>query len=544
LHLQPLKKIYLGPTLNNYGQGEPTGSKTNTYIFSVVGFFILLIACINFINLTTARAAERAREVGIRKVVGAVRAQLLRQFIGESILLCLLAFLLAIGLCKILQPLFTGLLEKNIPLNAFGANGYLLFLLVLSIGIGILAGIYPALMMSGFHPIAVLKGRFVSTKSGLMMRQVLVVFQFTISTVLIIGTIVVYNQLKYMGGQNLGFDKDQEIVIKFFGDSAVQANAEYVRNKLLTVPDVKSVSFSNYVPGATPDNWFLRVENPNGKMQACNLNFYVTDFNYFKQYGIRMAAGRNFSNAFKTDSTKSLIINDAAARSLGYSDPAKMVGKKFNMWGTDGIVIGVAKDFHYRSLQEAIQPLAFRIMDPRFYSLISVNIAGHHIPQTLAALSEQWKEVSFDRPFQYSFVDEDFAKLYASEDQFQRVFLYFGVLAIFISCLGLLGLAAYNTIQRTKEIGIRKVLGAGVMTIMGLLSTEFLRLVFISIIIACPIAWFAMHQWLQGFAFRTGIAWWIYPLAAIAAILIAFLTVCFYSVKAANADPVDSLRTE
>jgi putative ABC transport system permease protein len=544
LHLQPLKSIYLGPTLNNYGAGEPTGSKSNTYIFSIVGIFILLIACINFVNLTTARASERAREVGIRKSIGAVRGQLTLQFLCESVLLCLIAFGIAVGLCILLHPLFTQLLGKNIPLNAFGSGGYIAPLLAIALGIGAVAGVYPALVMSGFNPIGVLKGRFVSTKKGLAMREVLVVFQFTISTGLIIGTIVVYNQLKYMQDQDLGFNKSQEVAINYFGDSAVQVNTEHIRRELAAIPEVKGVAFSNNVPGTSPNNWYIRIANTLGNMQGANLNFYVVDFDYFKQYGIRMAAGRSFSREFTTDSTQGLILNEAAARSLGYSDPAGVVGKKFNMWGTDGIIIGVAKDFHYRSLQESIQPLAFRVMNPRFYALISVNIAGEHIPQTLSALGERWKQLAPERPFQYSFVDEDFSKLYSSEDRFQRVILSFGLLAIFISCLGLLGLAAYSTIQRTKEIGIRKVLGAGVMTIVGLLSKEFLRLVIIALVIASPIAWFAMHYWLQDFAYRTTIALWVFPLAAGTAVLITLLTVGFHSVKAAIADPVDSLRTE
>ena len=544
LHLQPLKNIYLGPTLNNYGSGEPTGSRSNTYIFSIVGVFILLIACINFVNLTTARASERAREVGIRKAVGAVRTQLTAQFLGESILLCLLACGLAIGLCNLLHPAFSAMLGKDIPLKAVGPGGYISLLLVISIAIGCLAGIYPALVMSGFNPIAVLKGRLVPSRKGLGLRQVLVVFQFTISTILIIGTIVVYNQLKYMQDQDLGFNKNQEVAIDYHGDSAVQVNTEHIRQELAAIPQVKGVSFSGNIPGNSPNNWYLQIANPKGNMQGANLNFYVIDFEYFTHYGIKMAAGRGFSKEFGTDTTKAMVLNEAAARSLGYNDPTQAVGKKFNMWGTDGTIIGVAKDFHFRSLQEAIQPLAFRVFNPRFYAMISVKISGDQIPQTIAALGERWKLLAPERPFQYSFVDEDFAKLYSSEDRFQRVFLYFGLLAIFISCLGLLGLAAYSTIQRAREIGIRKVLGASVTTIIGLLSKEFLRLVFIALVIASPIAWFVMHSWLQDFAYRTTIAWWVFPLAAGTAVLITFLTVGFYSFKAAAADPVDSLKME
>ena len=544
LHLQPLKNIYLGPHLNNYGMGEPTASRANTNIFSIVGVFILLIACINFVNLTTARASERAREVGIRKAIGALRGQLTWQFLGESVLLCLFAFGFALGLCNVLQPLFTQLLNKNIPLHAFGYNSYILLLLGIALGIGLVAGIYPSLIMSGFNPIAVLKGRFAATKKGLAMRQVLVVFQFTISTVLIIGTIVVFNQLRYMQDQDLGFKKDQVLAINFYGDSVVQANQEYLRRELSVIPDVKGVSFSSNIPGTSPNNWYLRIANPSGVMQGINLNFYVIDFEYFKEYGIKLAAGRGFSHGFPTDSTKAMILNEAAARSLGYSDPTKAIGKKFSQWGVDGTIIGIAKDFHYRGLQDQIQPLGFKLMNPGFYNMISINLTGTHIPKIVSKLQARWNELVPTRPFQYSFVDQDFARLYSSEDRFQRVFLYFALLAIFISCLGLLGLAAYSTIQRTKEIGIRKVLGASVTTIVGLLSREFLRLVFIALLIASPIAWYTMHSWLLEFAYRTSIAWWVFPLAAGTAVLITFLSVSFHSIKAGVTNPVKSLRTE
>jgi putative ABC transport system permease protein len=398
--------------------------------------------------------------------------------------------------------------------------------------------------MSGFHPIAVLKGRFVSTKKGLAMRQVLVVFQFTISTALIIGTIVVFNQLRFMQNQDLGFQKNQVVAISYYRDSAVQVNQEYFRQSLLSIPNVNGVSFSSNVPGTTADNWYLQIANPNGKMQGINLNWYVVDFNYFGEYGIKLVAGRAFSNQFATDSNKAIILNEAAAQSLGYSNPANAIGKKYSMWGVDGEIIGIAKNFHFQSLQSQIQPLGFRVLNPGFYTTISVKITGDNVHRTISALADRWKQLAPERPFQYSFVDQDFARLYSAEDRFQRVFLYFALVAIFVSCLGLLGLALYSTIQRTKEIGIRKVLGASVPGIVGLLSREFLRLVFIALVIASPLAWYAMNKWLDNFAYRTTIPWWVFPLAAGVAVLITFLTVGFYSIKAAVADPVKSLRTE
>jgi putative ABC transport system permease protein len=543
LWLQPLRDVHLGPALNYYGIGEPTGSKTNVSIFSIVAIVVLVIACINFVNLTTARAVERAREVGIRKTIGAVRTQLTIQFLGESILLCLIAFSLASGLCIVLQPLFTGLLDKNIPLNT-GHGGYILELFGISVVIGLIAGVYPALVLSAFDPIAVLKGRFASTGKGLFLRRTLVVLQFAISTVLFIGIIVVYNQLRYMQTQDLGFKKDHTLAINFYSDSAVQANEEYIRRELSALPGVKGVTFSSFVPGTEPDNWYFQVANPSGKMQGINLNFYVVDFDYFSRYNIQLAAGRAFSRIFSTDSTKAMVINEAAARSLGYSDPTKALGKKYHMWGVDGTIVGIAKDFHYRGLQEAIQPLGFRVLDAGFYNIVSVSIAPDGIPETLLALEQRWKEVAPQRPFEYTFVDQDFARLYSSEERFQRVFLYFGLLAIFISCLGLLGLAAYSTIQRTKEIGVRKVLGATPTTIVTLLSQEFLWPVFLALLIASPVAWFGMHSWLEEFPYRTKIAWWVFPLAAAGAVLITFVTIAFHSIKTATVNPIKCLKSE
>jgi putative ABC transport system permease protein len=333
------------------------------------------------------------------------------------------------------------------------------------------------------------------------------------------------------------------LVINFYKDSLVQGQAEHIKQELASVPTVTSVSFSSNVPGGSPNNWFVKVQSSTGEMQSANLNTFVIDFDFLKQYDIKMVAGRGFSRDFPTDSTQALIINEAVARSFGYRSSSDAVGKHYSQWGTDGTIIGVVKDFHYQSLQEEIRPLVFKVLDPSYYQMVSLHIAGGNIPQTIAALEQKWKSLSIGHLFEYSFVDEDFNRLYFSQDRFEKTFFYFSILAIFISCLGLLGLAAFSTIQRTKEVGIRKVLGASITTIVFLLSKEFLRLVVIALLIATPTALFIMHRWLQNFAYRTSISWWVFLLAGCVALTIAFLTVGFHSVKAAFANPVKTMRT-
>jgi putative ABC transport system permease protein len=545
LFLQPLKGIHLDPGPTNFGFGTPTGSKSEIYVFSIIAAFILLIAAINFVNLATARASERAMEVGIRKVVGALRGQLTLQFLGESILLCGIAYLLAIGLGKALMPLFDQMSGKPISLYIREHGGYYTWgLLGIALGIGVIAGLYPALLLSGFRPIAVLKGRFGSGKKGLALRQGLVVFQFAISIALIVGTIVVFNQLKFMRSQELGFKKDQMMIINFYGDSAVRSRAALIRLNLLSMSHIKSVSFSESAFGRRPDKWLAKIETPVGNMQSTNPYVYMVDVDFLHQYGVILVAGRSFSRDFPADSGKAIVINEAVARSLGYTSPAAAVGKRISMGGMNGNIIGVVKDFHYQSLVQPIQPLVFSLIPIQWAAVISLQLAGEHIPETVAALQREWKVLAPQLVFDYSFADAEFDHLYASEDRFGRLFLCFALLAVFISCLGLLGLAAYSTFQRTKEVGIRKVLGASVAKIVGLLSLDFLRLVCIALVIATPLAWWGMHRWLQDFAYRTGISGWVFVLAGGAAVGIAFLTVSFHAIKAALANPVKSLRAD
>jgi putative ABC transport system permease protein len=535
LFLEPLKEVYLRSTRN----GSNTGNINNVYIFSWVAIFILLIACFNFINLTTARSAERAKEVGIRKVVGAFTGQLTGQFIGESVLLCLISFMLTLSATALLLPSFNHLAGKTISTGIFENMNFVLILFLAAIGIGLLAGVYPALVLSSFKPVTVLKGRFSTGTKGILLRKGLVIAQFTISVALIIATIIVYNQMNFMRQQDLGFNKDQMMVINTNSDPAKEA----FRNAVAGLPNVKSVAMSSSVPGGGNPGAYSEIENKKGDLQIANLDLYFVDFDYIPQYKIRMIAGRAFSRDFQTDTTQSMILNEAAVKMFGYSSPEQAVGRRFKQWGREGKIIGVMKDFHFRSLQLPIKPLSMRI-EPTGSNLVSINLSTQNLPKTIASIENKWNAMIPARPFSYYFLDEFFDKQYRSEERFGKLFLNFSVLAIIISCLGLLGLASYSTMQRTREIGIRKVLGASVPNIVNLLSKDFLKLVAIAVLIASPIAWFAMNNWLQDFAYRIHIGWWIFLTAAVLAALIALLTVSFQAIKAAIANPVKSLRTE
>jgi putative ABC transport system permease protein len=535
LFLENIKEVYLYSTRD----GNNTGNINNVYIFSIVAVFILLIACINFVNLTTARSAERAREVGIRKVVGAAKAELTRQFIGESVLLCMLAFLLSVGLAALMLPLFNQLAGKTIQHGIFSNWQYLLILFGAAVGIGLLAGVYPALVLSSFKPIIVLKGRFSTGTKGIVLRKALVISQFTISIALIIGTIIVYNQMNFMRNRNLGFSKSQMMVIDSHGDRARDA----FKQSLTQIPQIRSVATSSSVPGGSNPGAYSEIENIKGDLQIANLDLYFVDFDYIPQYKIKMVAGRAFSRDFLTDTTQAMVLNEAAVKMFGYTSPEQAVGKRFKQWGREGKIIGVMKDFHFRALQEPIKPLSMRI-ELKECDLVSVNVATAGLSNTISAIEKKWKTYIPNRPFSYFFLDEFFDRQYRGEERFGRLFLNFSILAIFISCLGLLGLASYSTMQRTREIGIRKVMGASVSNIVNLLSKEFLLLVVISFFIAAPVAWYFMHHWLLDFAYRTNISWWIFVAAGCTALLIALVTISFQAIRAAIANPVVSLRSE
>ncbi len=535
LFLEPFEQVYLHSTRG----GNGNGSMTNVYIFSIIALFILLIACINFVNLTTARSLERAKEVGIRKVIGAEKRQLGFQFIGESVIICLFAFLLTVVLTALFLPFFNEMAGKTISDGIFSNPRYILMLLAISLGIGALAGVYPAFVLSSFKPVSVLKGSFSTGTQGTLLRKGLVVAQFTISIALIIGTIVIYYQMDFMRNQSLGFDKEQILIL----ETNVSPSQTSLKLAIDNLSGVKSTSLGSAIPGGQNNGAYSEIENKNGEMQVANLDAYFVDYDYMDQLGLDVTAGRGFSRDFVTDSTEAMVLNEKAVQLLGYSSPEDALGAKFDQWGRQGQIIGVVKDFHFRSLQQDIPPLTIRI-EANNTDLIVVKVSPDDIPRTIASIEDAWQTVVPDQPFNYYFLDEFFDRQYRTEERFGNLFLNFSALAILISCLGLLGLAAYSTLQRKREIGIRKVLGSSVAGVVNLLSKDFLKLVGIAFLIAVPIAWLAMDSWLQDFAYKIDIQWWMFALAGGSALLIALLTVSFHAVKASLANPVKSLRAE
>ncbi|MEH6309196.1 FtsX-like permease family protein [Olivibacter sp. CPCC 100613] len=536
LVLEPLQSVYLHSTRGGY---IAMGTGTNVYIFSLIAAFILIIACINFINMATARSAERAKEVGVKKVTGAQRGQLVGQFIAESLFMALLAFVLSLCLTYLALPYFNQLAGKTIGLSLFENVKQMYLLTGVSILIGLLAGIYPSLVLSSFKPAEVLKGNFSTGSKGNFLRKALVVSQFTISIFLIAATIVVYNQLNYMRSYDMGFNKDQTIVIDTHGDSAKKA----YRQSLSAIPGIGSTTMSSGVPGGGVGSAYSEIENTAGVMQVTGLDIYGVDFDFIPQYGLKMVAGRPFSSDYDSDSALAMIVNEAAVKLLGFQSPQDIIGKRFNQWGKQGTIIGVTQDFNYQTLEQNIKPLSIRL-DTRGTNMISVKTTVSDIPRIIESMKEKWNQLLPQVPFSYYFLDEQFDQQYRAFERFGQLFVSFAALAIFISCLGLLGLISYSTLQRTKEIGIRKVLGASVSNIVKLISRDYLKLVMLSFLIATPITWFAADQWLQSFAYRESVSWYVFIIAGLLALLIAVFTISWQTIKAAWVNPVKSLRTD
>ncbi len=535
LFLEPLEDLYL----NSNRGGNGSGSITNVYIFSIVAFFILLIAAINFINLTTARSVERAKEVGIRKVIGAEKGQLALQFVGESIIISLIAFIISIVITTLLLPFFNETAGKIVSEGVLTDANKLLILFAIALGIGTLAGLYPAFVLSSFKPVSVLKGNFSKGSRGTILRKGLVITQFTISIALIIGTIIIYNQTSYMRDQELGFSKEQLLILE------TNASAEQLalKSAIEKLPGVESTSLGSSIPGGGNSNAYSEIENKSGDLQIANLALYFVDYDYIPQFEFKIIAGRSFSKEFATDSTEAMVINEETSKLLGYNNPEEAIGAKFKQWGSEGKIIGVIQDFHFRSLQQNISPMTMRIQSNRNDHL-AVKVNAKSISQTIASIKDKWNTILPAEPFEYYFLDEFFDEQYRTEERFGSLFLNFAILAILISCLGLLGLAAYSTLQRKREIGIRKVIGASIPGIVNLLSMEFIKLVGIAFLIASPIAWFVMNYWLADFAYKITIQWWMFAFAGVSALIIALLTVSFHAIKASLTNPVKILRTE
>ena len=535
LSLEPLEDVYL----RSERGGEYSGDLGTIYIFSIIAIFILLIACINFVNLTTARSVERAKEVGVRKVIGAEKRQLSLQFVGESVIISLISFVIASVLTALVLPAFNEIAGKVISDGIFTNPINIIYLFLIALSIGAFAGIYPAFVLSSFKPVNVLKGNFSTGTRGIILRKGLVITQFTISITLIIGTIIIYNQMNYMRSQELGFDKEHTVLLPVTVSSAQKELKDNIDN----ISGVVSTTLASTVPGAYNNSAYSVIQNSEGEGQIANINAYFVDHDFISQFGLKVIAGRGFSRDFVTDSAQGMIINEKAVKFLGYSSPKDALGATFSQWGKEGQVIGVIQDFHFKSLQENIQPLTMTIK-PDETDLLAIKITGNNIKQTLADIQNKWETILPNDSFNYQFLDENFDKQYRSQERFGSLFLNFAVLAILISCLGLLGLAAYSMLQRKREIGVRKVLGASVAQVVKLLSTDFLKLVTTAFLIASPLAWYVMNDWLSRFAYRISIEWWMFLLAGTSAIIIALATVSFHALKASLANPVKSLRTE
>ncbi|TFF29733.1 ABC transporter permease [Mucilaginibacter psychrotolerans] len=539
--LEKLTDIYLHS--DREGQIGKTGSISSLYVFSAIAVFILLIACINFINLSTARAAERAKEVAVKKVNGVTRNQLVAQFFIESFLMTGLALVIAVFISLMLLPAFNQFAGKNIVFNFF-TPVHLLALAGIWVVVGLLSGSYPAFILSGFNPITALKGNIKTSARSIFIRKGLVVFQFSISVILIISSIVVYTQLQYMQKHDLGFKPAQTMVINFEGDNTVKQQYRLIKSELMRLKGVKSVSASSNVPGATePGGWSMDFAKRTGDTIHAELPIFLTDFTFMKQYNIPMVAGRGLSEQFAADTLESMIINETALRKLGFTNANEAIGVKVGMYPTDGRIIGVYKDFHFQSLQKPIEPLAIRVL-PGNFRLFSVEMNTANVRQTVADIEKLWKDMVPQRPLEYSFLNERFNQQYNAEIKFGQLFALFTTLAITIACFGLFGLALFSVKQRTKEIGVRKVVGASVTQIAALISKDFVALVLVAILIASPIALFAMSKWIQSFAYRIELSWWIFVSGGAIAVVIAISTISYQAIKAAMANPVKSLRSE
>jgi len=530
--------------LSGVGKG---GSATYLYILGSIALFTLLIACVNFMNLSTARSARRASEVGVRKSVGASKATLVGQFLGESVLIAMASFVLAMVLAWAALPFFNQLAERQLSLS-FLENPVLYGgFFALALLTGLVAGIYPAFYLSSFRPVEVLKGKFVNNLSAVFLRKGLVVFQFVISAGLILASLVIGTQMKFLQSQDLGFQKDQQIVLPLLSGAAVAAYTP-LKAELQRDSRIAGVGASQYYPGIMnpSDMGFHKEGETVEQMVITRLNWVDNDF--LPTLGIQPVAGRLFSAEFPSDTSNKIILNEIAVKKIGFPSPQEAVGQKvvFNWENREHRfdIIGVVKDFHFESLHETIEPYGFQLNNRPQHNYLIARASTGEMPALLASIESIWKNLVPGEPFEYSFLDEDFQKNYKADRQMASLVGSLTGIAILISCLGLFGLAAFAAERRTKEIGIRKVLGASVAGITGLLAKDFLKLVVIAIVVASPIAYWAMNQWLQDFAYRIDIQWWMFVVAALVAVGIAFLTVSFQSIRAALSNPVKSLRSE
>ncbi|MEP6596937.1 MAG: ABC transporter permease, partial [Ginsengibacter sp.] len=537
--LQPLSDIHLRSNLEH--EIAPTGNIAQVYIFSIIGIFILLLAGINYTNLATARSADRAKEVSIKKVVGAGKQQLVMQYLLESVFTAIIALLFSFLFLFLLQPFFNQATGKNLSL--FSSPLLLFFLLGVTIFLGVLSGIYPAIILSSFKPAGILKGAFKSSDKGILLRKTLVVSQFVITIILITGIVIIYSQMSFIKHKDLGYNKDALLFLRVNGNTDVIKGYSAFKNELENSPLISGVATSNsMIVGGLGSVGSETVDSKGNPLQV-NTSRLRTDADYLNVYGLKLLAGKNFTQNASADTIRQIILNEMAVKKFGWQNDETAIGKPFKMGDQKGIVVAVINNFHFNSLEQTIEPLAIYPVDERF-SRITLKVDIKKADQVVALIENTWKKHFPYALFDYDFVSQQIKDQYQSEERFSKIFLYFSILSLLIACLGLYGLISYTIFQKTKEIGIRKILGASAHGIAAMLAGNFLKLVLFACIIAVPVAWFVMNKWLQNFAYRINLSWWMFTSAGLLVLMIAFITVSFQAIKAAVANPVKSLRTE
>jgi len=543
-NLEPLLSVHLYSQLDGL---EPSGSITTVYILGIIALLILLIACINYTNLATVQSSARSAEIGIRKVLGAEKSQLFKQFIGESFLLTLLSLVIALILAVILLPYFNQLTGKTLSFSLMMKPTPLITVMILFIVIAFASGAYPAFILSNAGIVHILKSGLRLSSSGGTLRKSLIVFQFAVSVFLIVATIIILQQLNYIQSKDLGYDKEHILVLPI--KQQVRQNYETIKTEISRLPQVISVSGANATPTFVRWGDGISAETGHGKV-SLDITALPSDLDFIKTMGMKIIAGTDFTRADlkladTTNQNKNFkyafILNETAVKAFGWT-PEQAVGKTIDK-NAPGLIKAVVKDFHFSSFHQPIGPLML-FLDRNYTNDFFVRVSGKNLPAAIHSLQNLWKERVPTMPFEYRFLDDDYNSLYISEQRSAKVFSTFSILAILLACLGLFGLVAFTTMQRTKEIGIRKVLGAGVSGIVALIAKDFLKLTLIAVLVASPLAWYFMYAWLQGFAYRIAIEWWVFAVAGGLAILIALLTISFQAVKAALANPVKSLRSE
>ena len=541
LPLQVLTDIYMKEMPRSWENGK-RGSLSNLYILSLIALFILVIASFNYVNLATARASRRLKEVGLRKVLGAQRRMLIAQFLSESFLVSLLATALGAGMSWAVLPLFNTLLETNLSLSILPVEYIIGSFVLLAALLGLLSGIYPAIIISGFSPLDIFRPSLRGFFSHQFFRRVLVSVQFVISITLVAGTLLVYNQLSLMRTRNLGFQKDATLLLPLNGNRDMRQRMDVVKEQLLKQPGVISVTASHTIPGQSTTNLYGMVEIQDGKMSPTNINTNFVDHDYLPAYGIPLVSGRNFSKQLPADDSTAFIVNETAMRDFGWTLQTAL-GKKINQNGREGTVIGVCQDFHYRSLHHAIEPLLLEV-NRYAYNTLSLKIHSDNIPAVVAALDGQWKQLAPGYPFSYSFLDQDYDKLYKADAQLGKVASVFSGLAIFVGCLGLLGLTSFAVERRVKEMSIRKVLGASVGNIIMIISWEFIALIGVAFVLSVPLTYYLVSKWLANFTERISIGPVSFVVAGVSVLVLAWSTVSFLSFRAATTNPSQALRQE